>query len=70
LGLLFGAMTRAGLLIASSPDPKATRDAVGVTFRQMMSGFLPTNSSSGTGGDQVARCATTRAYGVRPGGLG
>jgi AcrR family transcriptional regulator len=38
--LLFGAMTRAGLLIASSPDPKATRDAVGVTFRQMMSGFL------------------------------
>jgi len=39
--LLFGAMTRAGLLIASSPDPKATRDAVGVTFRQMMSGFLP-----------------------------
>jgi uncharacterized protein YigA (DUF484 family) len=38
--LLFGAMTRAGLLIASSPDPKATRDAVGTTFRQMMSGFL------------------------------
>jgi hypothetical protein len=40
--LLFGAMTRAGLLIASSPDPKATRDAVGVTFRQMLSGFLQT----------------------------
>ncbi len=38
--LLFGAMTRAGLLIASSPDPKATRDNVGATFRQMMSGFL------------------------------
>lgn len=38
--LLFGAMTRAGLLIASSPDPKATRDTVGATFRQMMSGFL------------------------------
>jgi AcrR family transcriptional regulator len=38
--LLFGAMTRAGLLIASSPDPKATRDAVGVTFLQMTSGFL------------------------------
>jgi hypothetical protein len=35
-------MTRAGLLIASSRDPKATRDAVGVTFRQMMSGFLRT----------------------------
>ena len=40
--LLFGAMTRAGLLIASSPDPKATRDAVGATFRQMISGFLRT----------------------------
>jgi AcrR family transcriptional regulator len=38
--LLFGAMTRAGLLIASSPDPQATRDAVGATFRQMLSGFL------------------------------
>ena len=38
--LLFGAMTRAGLLIASSPDPKATRDAVGATFRQMLRGFL------------------------------
>jgi AcrR family transcriptional regulator len=38
--LLFGALTRAGLLIASSPDPKATRDAVGATFRQMISGFL------------------------------
>jgi AcrR family transcriptional regulator len=38
--LLFGAVTRAGLLIASSPDPKATRDAVGATFRQMISGFL------------------------------
>src|SRR6201995_1548652 len=31
--LLFGAMTRAGLLIASAPDPKATRDAVGAAFR-------------------------------------
>ena len=36
------AANAAGLLIASSPDPKATRDAVGVTFRQMMSGFVPT----------------------------
>jgi hypothetical protein len=40
--LLFGAMTRAGLLIASAPDPKATRDAVGGTFRQLLSGFLAT----------------------------
>jgi AcrR family transcriptional regulator len=38
--LLFGAMTRAGLLIASSPDPKTTRDAVGATFRTLLSGFL------------------------------
>ncbi len=38
--LLFGAMTRAGLLIASSPDPRATRDAVGATFRAMLSGFV------------------------------
>ena len=38
--LLFGAMTRAGLLIASSPDPKATRDAVAATFRTLLSGFL------------------------------
>ena len=37
--LLFGAMTRAGLLIASSPDPNATRDAVGATFRGMIRGF-------------------------------
>jgi hypothetical protein len=33
-------MTRAGLLIASSPDPQAARDAVAATFRQMLSGFL------------------------------
>jgi AcrR family transcriptional regulator len=38
--LLFGAMTRAGLLIASSPDPKATRDAVAATFRTLLGGFL------------------------------
>lgn len=37
--LLFGAMTRAGLLIASSPDPIATRDAVGATFRGLIRGF-------------------------------
>ena len=37
--LLFGAMTRAGLLIASSPDPIATRDAVGATFQGMIRGF-------------------------------
>jgi len=37
--LLFGALTRAGLLIASSPEPKATRDAVAATLRAMISGF-------------------------------
>jgi AcrR family transcriptional regulator len=37
--LLFGALTRAGLLIASSPDPPATRDAVAATLRAMISGF-------------------------------
>jgi len=37
--LLFGALTRAGLLIASSAEPKATRDAVAATLRTMLSGF-------------------------------
>jgi AcrR family transcriptional regulator len=37
--LLFGALTRAGLLIASSPEPAATRDAVATTLRTMISGF-------------------------------
>lgn len=37
--LLFGALTRAGLLIASSADPKATRDAVAATLRTLISGF-------------------------------
>lgn len=37
--LLFGALTRAGLLIASSPDPKATRDAVAATLRTLIRGF-------------------------------
>jgi AcrR family transcriptional regulator len=38
--LLFGALTRAGLLIASSAEPKATRDAVAATLRVMISGFV------------------------------
>jgi AcrR family transcriptional regulator len=37
--LLFGAMTRAGLLIASSADPVATRDAIGATFPGLIRGF-------------------------------
>jgi AcrR family transcriptional regulator len=39
--LLFGALTRAGLLIASSPEPTATRDAVAATLRALISGFAP-----------------------------
>jgi AcrR family transcriptional regulator len=37
--LLLGALPRAGLLIASSADPKATRDAVADTLRSLISGF-------------------------------
>jgi AcrR family transcriptional regulator len=37
--LLFGALTRAGLLIASSPEPTATRDAVAATLRAIITGF-------------------------------
>jgi hypothetical protein len=39
--LLFGALTRAGLLIASSPEPAATRDAVAAALRAMITGFAP-----------------------------
>jgi AcrR family transcriptional regulator len=39
--LLFGALTRAGLLIASSPDPAATRDAVAAGLRAIITGFAP-----------------------------
>ncbi len=39
--LLFGALTRAGLLIASSPEPAATRDAVAATLRAIITGFAP-----------------------------
>lgn len=37
--ILFGALTRAGLLIASSAEPKATRDAVAATLQAIISGF-------------------------------
>jgi AcrR family transcriptional regulator len=37
--LLFGALTRAGLLIASSAEPRATRDAVAATLRAVIGGF-------------------------------
>ena len=37
--ILFGALTRAGLLIASSAEPQATRDAVAATLQAIISGF-------------------------------
>jgi AcrR family transcriptional regulator len=43
--LLFGALTRAGLLIASSADPQGTRDAVAATLRAMISGFAAVPAS-------------------------
>jgi AcrR family transcriptional regulator len=39
--LLLGSLTRAGLLIASSAEPAATRDAVAATLRAIISGFAP-----------------------------
>jgi AcrR family transcriptional regulator len=39
--LLLGALTRAGLLIAASAEPSATRDAVAVTMRALITGFAP-----------------------------
>jgi AcrR family transcriptional regulator len=39
--LLLGALTRAGLLIASSPEPRATRDSVSAALRTLLTGFTP-----------------------------
>jgi len=39
--LLFGALTRAGLLIASSEDQLATRNAVAATLRALLAGLAP-----------------------------
>ena len=39
--LLLGALTRAGLLIASSAEPKATRDAVAAAMQSLIGGFAP-----------------------------
>jgi AcrR family transcriptional regulator len=39
--LLFGALTRAALLIASSPEPEATRDAVAAAVRAIITAFAP-----------------------------
>jgi AcrR family transcriptional regulator len=44
--LLLGALTRAGLLIASSPEPAATRDAVAATLRALISGFATPSASA------------------------
>jgi AcrR family transcriptional regulator len=45
--LLFGALTRAGLLIASSPEPTATRDVVATTLRAIITGFAPRKGEDG-----------------------
>jgi AcrR family transcriptional regulator len=45
--LLFGALTRAGLLIASSPEPTATKDAVATTLRAIITGFAPRKGEDG-----------------------
>ncbi len=42
--LLLGALTRAGLLIASSPEPAATRDAVAATLRTLLTGLARPSS--------------------------
>jgi AcrR family transcriptional regulator len=45
--LLFGALTRAGLLIASSAEPAATRDAVAAALRAIITGFAPRPGTNG-----------------------
>lgn len=47
--LLLGALTRAGMLIASSDEPTATRDAVSVTMRSLLGSLAP-QSGVGQGG--------------------
>jgi AcrR family transcriptional regulator len=38
--LLLGALTRGAMLVASSPDPVATRDAVAQSMRALLAGFV------------------------------
>lgn len=38
--LLFGALNRGAMLIANSEDPAATRQAVGLSMRALMAGFV------------------------------
>lgn len=38
--LLFGALNRGAMLIANSEDPAATRQAVGLSMRALMTGFV------------------------------
>jgi AcrR family transcriptional regulator len=39
--LLLGALTRGGMLIANSPDPKKTRNAVARAIRELLDGLAP-----------------------------
>jgi hypothetical protein len=44
--LLLGALTRGGMLIAGSPEPIATRNAVAKTLRSMLNGLAPAPETS------------------------
>jgi AcrR family transcriptional regulator len=48
--LLLGALTRAGLLVAGSAEPAATREAVAVTLRALITGFAPRPGELGGSG--------------------
>jgi hypothetical protein len=37
--LLLGALTRGGMLIANSPEPRQTRDAVATSIRRLLGGM-------------------------------
>jgi AcrR family transcriptional regulator len=52
--LLLGALTRAGLLIAGSAEPAATRDAVAVTLRALITGFAPRPATAQAPADRRA----------------
>jgi AcrR family transcriptional regulator len=44
--LLFGALTRGAMLIAGSPDPESTRDAVARTIRALLAGLAVHDGSA------------------------
>jgi len=50
--LLLGALTRGGLLIASAPDPRRTRDGVARTMRDLLAGLEPLAPERHTAGGE------------------